>query len=206
MADAPTKMLTVTPAGGWGVDSEHFSITYQPTRHADRFVRSWLDLASAEVASSHAARRIMEQFGHVGAAGDCTRCHSVDAHDGRWEVQWTARSGVDRTHALTWFSHAPHLVAVGHSEQVFGDDSGGDAIRCVACHRMDERHKIKSNFQDENGKTIVSNGQFVSNFRPMTTADCAMCHNQDQAAQHCTLCHDYHGKPVDMTKSRQLLR
>ncbi len=89
--------MRVIPRGGWAVSNRTFSITYQPTRHADRFVKQWLDLAGKHIQVSDASRQIFEQLAKANGAGQCVQCHSVEltengSLEGPMEITFFRRS------------------------------------------------------------------------------------------------------------------
>lgn len=112
--DAPREPV---PTGGWQLDERTASLRYQPTRHADRFSRAWLDFA-AEVKSVRRAE-LERSYASSSESGQCLACHRSDAEGVRWRSVSQSPTAMDR------FSHLPHI----------GLGQTGDAA-CAACHKL----------------------------------------------------------------------
>lgn len=164
-----------TPPGGWSRDDTRFAIVYQPTRHADRFAKAWLDRATADN-----DKALLEQLTDRRIAGQCTTCHTIDRDTkGQLQVNWTAKTPADSGHPLQSFSHKPHVVS-------------GAEENCRTCHQPQTSPTFAAQYVDERLRPTFDSQIFTSHFSPMTKGACASCHQTGAASKGCTTCHTYH--------------
>lgn len=189
--DAPRK---VVPAGGWSVDNGAFAISYQPTRHEDGFMKSWLSISAEHAEKSAAASNIFKQLADKKQAGQCMKCHTADRmEDGSMVVQWAGSSLEDRKHKSTRFSHAPHLLVLKSDAEVTGDKEAQSGS-CFTCHQLNGQttDQFVAKYFTEHGKLSFDPHVGASNFAPISKSTCASCHEKNVAGDNCTLCHQYH--------------
>ncbi len=160
--------------GGWY--RRDFALYYRPLGHADRFMRSWLDM-SGQVHGTQAEAFGTEVFATLSSKnsiGKCMKCHSVDREaDGRLNVKWRAAQPPRGIKTATVFSHTTHF-SVLHEKG------------CRTCHVFDPEADYAASYKD------VDPASFVSNFRSFQVKTCATCHVADVAGDACLLCHRYH--------------
>ena len=188
--DAPRK---VVPAGGWRVDDGAFAISYQPTQHADRFMKSWLSISASHANKSASAKQIFTTLTDKKQAGQCMKCHSVDAQDdGSFLVHWQAGTAEDSSRASTKFSHAPHLLVLSGDASI--DSADQQSGSCFTCHNLSGQssEQFLGRYFNEHGKVTFDAKIGASNFVPMAKNTCASCHQKNVAGDNCTLCHWYH--------------
>ena len=164
------------PAGasGWGMDAGVAAVTYQPTAHADPFLRAWADamgLHQDEAETSGGLRRTLrtELFEELSSAGfggylhqTCLRCHAMDPSRqglGRW-----AAAGGRTPQGYRKFDHRTHVKLL---------DDGS----CRPCHEVSGP-----------GQSERSPGAPGAH----TKAQCTECHAPAGAEDACLVCHDYH--------------
>ena len=185
-SDTPIRTI---PQGGWAIDDDSYSISYQPTRHADRFMQRWLDLTSELTQKNDHRQQLFTDFVKDDIASYCVRCHVVDERKGgQLTVNWTTKKS--SSHPLTRFSHTPHILLNAEETETEGQLKDQS---CVLCHTLTDQ-EIESNFADEEKRLQTSAESLKSNFSPITTKDCTACHNQEGAREQCTTCHTYHMK------------
>ena len=172
--------------GGWF--RQDYTIRYRPTGHADRFLRTWLDI-SAQAFGTQEEPMLSPVFDRLtsnSSPGRCTKCHSIDDEAGFKNVKWHAFSAERVRGRFTIFSHAPHIGAA---------DSKG----CIGCHTLNPTDGDYLESYKSGDPTV-----FVSNFRQVTKVVCASCHTAKAAGEECTLCHEYHANqptsPMVQTK------
>ncbi|MDX1402033.1 MAG: hypothetical protein R3245_08930 [Kiloniellales bacterium] len=160
--------------GGW-YRRDH-TLFYRPGGHADRFLRTWLDLASLSFGTEmeSAGAQLFSVLTHKDAPGRCTKCHSIDQEaDGRLNVKWHpgVRSGADGSRAL--FAHAPHFALM-------------TAKGCLSCHRFADAGNYLDSY-----KTFDAQ-RFQSNFKAIDLGYCVECHRSGLSGDACVQCHRYH--------------
>ena len=121
LAQEPSPVREPVPTGGWTYDARRATLSYQPTRHADRFSRAWLDVAAEARTSARA--RLHCDYSDAGKAGNCLSCHRLANTPDASTIAWRARTHAPR---LEKFDHRPHLAS----------GRRGDAA-CTACHGID---------------------------------------------------------------------
>ena len=183
-AESVDAGLTVSPEewaefGGWY--RQDFEIRYKPTRHSDRFLRSWLDFTGVLLGMPQRdlAEPVFRFLTKKGAPGQCTKCHSIDQHEaGGLAVQWPPLSIADLVGEFTRFSHRPHFSIM--------DDRG-----CLTCHDLDPKADYQSSYAGNDPKV------FQSNFKPIEQEFCRSCHTAAASGEDCQLCHAYHISVID---------
>ncbi|WP_070987700.1 cytochrome c3 family protein [Halofilum ochraceum] len=171
--------------GGWYRD--FYALLYRPSGHADRFLKGWLDLSGRAMAGGGraGAEAIFQHLGRSDGPGRCTKCHSVDAvGDGEMRINWAARTPDPDRQAFTRFSHGPHFT-------LLTDDEG-----CATCHAFNRDSDYAASFEDRDP------GTYHSNFKPIDRDTCGDCHNDRQAGNDCTQCHNYHVGRVTSAATR----
>jgi hypothetical protein len=168
--------LNKVAAGGWVRDDVTLSLRYQPTGHADPWLRAWLDLLAEAASGPNAAMfdPLLQTSMKPTAVGLCGSCHSVERDKaGRLAIQWRPFDPLRERPEFTRFDHGPHVI----------QPETGD---CQACHRI----------RSSNGAAAYASydpHQFISGFEAMDKSACAACHTQHGAGDGCTQCHSYHG-------------
>jgi hypothetical protein len=175
--------------GGW-YRRDH-TLFYRPSGHADRFLRTWLDLAGLSFGTEMelAGAQLFSTLTHKDAPGRCTKCHSIDREaDGRLNVKWhpAERTGWDGSRAL--FVHAPHFALL-------------TAEGCLSCHRLEETGDYLESYTSFDART------FHGGFKAIDLGDCAECHRAGLSGDDCVQCHRYHfGRPKVSSLKTQLNR
>ncbi len=173
--EAMSEDGSLSSYGGWY--QEGYGIHYQPTGHADDFLRNWMDVTGQYAGKNTAAKDLFNYLISSGKATSCSKCHSVDAMpDGSMKVNW--KSLPSKKGSFSKFSHAPHLNLL--------NEEG-----CKHCHKFKDMTKFnKGKFEEAFAGTdpLV----FESNFEFVEKETCAECHVADRAGDNCTLCHNYH--------------
>ncbi len=187
----PKKWLE---AGGWYRRDADFTVRYRPTRHADAFLRAWIDVAAGLRQENHSANRILETLKPPTAPGRCLKCHIVapaaagpsilgaaeaastgrkDEEKGPAVVRWTARRSDPHERAFTKFAHTTHFSVLRLKET------------CSSCHLLaaDAPQRIA-----QSELMAKAAGDFV----PIQKARCVACHVRRAAGDNCVLCHNYH--------------
>lgn len=156
--------------GGWFFSEDEYGLHYRVSGHEDRFILSWLEVASRlrDVDAS-----AFETLADSRAPGRCLKCHSIDTDDESTpNVNWGSfRAPLEQT--ITQFSHQAHFS--------LGDDKG-----CQTCHRINEDGGYLESYDDRNPQT------YSSSFTPMEIATCRECHNDQHVGSECLTCHVYH--------------
>src|SRR5262249_50853580 len=133
-------------AGGWYRNDRDFTVRYRPTRHADAFLRAWLDLAAGLREENRSARRILEILSQPMSPGHCIKGHALapatpvgpltlaaggtstadgkDEEKGPAVVRWTARRSDPYERAFTKFTHTTHFSVLRQVES------------CSSCHLL----------------------------------------------------------------------
>ncbi len=194
---APKKWLG---AGGWYRDDADFTMRYRPTRHADAFLRAWLDLAAGLREEYTGVRRILEMLNQPTSPGRCLKCHTLapvtsaasltlavagtesapkkDDEKVPAVVHWTARHPSER--AFNKFAHTTHFSVFRQAES------------CFNCHLLASDAPQRTL---QSGLMASAAGDFV----PMPKLRCLSCHVPKAAGDNCVLCHNYHVGVVSTT-------
>ncbi len=165
--------------GGWY--RQDFEIRYKPSRHSDRFVRSWLDFTGVLMGLPQRglADPVFRLLTKKGAPGQCAKCHSIEGNaDGALSVKWTPLTSFDQAGEFTRFSHEPHFS--------IKDDRG-----CLTCHDLNPEADYAATYKAYDPNT------FQSNFKPIEQAFCRECHTASGSGDDCQLCHAYHVTEID---------
>lgn len=161
--------------GGWY--AKDFNLYYQPTGHADPFMRSWLTFSGQYSQSAAGLADVFAELSARGTPGQCGKCHeslSESPQTIRWTMGFrgmnfremnsgTVNPSVHAQTSLTNFDHSRHLHIVSQDG-------------CASCHRLDMEKTVKQ-------------------FSSITKADCQSCHTAPAAGDDCTTCHNYHLNP-----------
>ncbi len=170
------------------------SIQYQPSGHADSFVKAWMDmtldiLQNPEQDPTHgpeihaAAQQLFDALydsdadpGKAKGAGRCSKCHSqIFDEFGKRKIAWSASQLKPVQADFTRFSHAGH-------------ESPGNESVCTDCHQPVEKGEFLSAYATDGAPAA-----YVSSFSPIDAQTCSTCHAQDrQASDQCLKCHNYH--------------
>ena len=170
--------------GGWY--RQDYAIYYRPARHADAFLRMWLNLASRAAAQGSTlggadtslSRAVFEDLTAKDAPGTCSKCHSVETSKaGHPFVNWRPATFALKLQRATRFKHELHLAIVGKQG-------------CLHCHAYNEM--APSPQTKASGAAVEAR----SNFKSVAKATCAACHTENKAPQNCTHCHNYHVRGV----------
>lgn len=164
--------------GGWY--RFDFTLYHRPVDHADRFMRTWIDVAAASfgTAAEPLGTLVFDAMTSEQAPGQCMKCHSVDREaGGQLNAKWKPRRPNEQFKSLTVFAHGPHFGLL--------TDEG-----CLTCHAIDPKAPYLKSFADTDPTT------FASNFAPMQRELCVGCHEPDEAGDTCTICHNYHAGPA----------
>ena len=186
-ADAPS-VEEVGPqeyarTGGWY--RQDFSIVLQPSRHAEPFLKAWLEFAASAFGTP--AQTVVEPvfatLTRKNALGRCVKCHSVDRReDGSMSIQWTPKHSGGSGGGFTRFRHGPHL-------SLAPDRS------CASCHVQEGSAKYSEGFVAKNGGILTDPDKFSSNFKTISRQMCSECHTRTEAGETCAQCHNYHAEP-----------
>ncbi len=160
--------------GGWY--QQDYAIFYRPAGHKDTFLTSWLTLtapAGGEGASNPSAA-IFEALTHKDAQGSCTKCHSVDAAQGKGKaVNFSPLTAGQKSGQFTRFVHEPHFRVTG--------DRG-----CTTCHELEKGKPYLKSYEQGDPRA------FAPQFSSVSKDRCQSCHTTGKARQDCLLCHTYH--------------
>jgi hypothetical protein len=185
-ASADTPQEARLPGGGWIRDDATLSLRYQPTGHADPWLRAWLDVLAAAATGPRAeiAEPLLREALRPTALGQCGSCHSVERDAaGGLAIQWRPRQPASEYPGLTHFSHASHTLQTKLRD-------------CTACHAI-AAHAAAPYATDDPR-------QFVADFAPLSKSSCVKCHTPNAAGDSCTQCHRYHGGGPMSVVSRPL--
>lgn len=180
-SDSSQTMIALTEqAGGWCLDVAGFALAYKPVRHADPFVKGWLDAACSTASARYPAiaLSILEELRDP-AKGPvrCGKCHSVDSlGSGRFAVNWRGQRPESPEHTLTNFAHGPHFNRV-------------ELRNCQACHDYRQgvsNAKWKEAYKDTDPK------RFTPDIAQIKRSLCVECHTPRGAGDSCLMCHRYH--------------
>jgi len=220
LAGLPAEQLSKSGTGTSGLpgttwvrtglwQEQKSSIQYQPSGHADSFVKAWLDMTLEILQNPEldpdlgpvihaAAQQLFDALydsdadpGKARGAGRCSKCHSqiFDAN-GKGKIAWSASQLKPVQADFTRFSHAEH-------------ESPGKEDVCTDCHQPIEKGEFMSAYA-----TDAKPATYVSSFSPIDAQTCSSCHAQDrQASDQCLNCHNYHvaAKP-GLAKMRTLTK
>jgi hypothetical protein len=187
-AAPPPANSSIPPAasGAWGRDETTLSLRYQPTGHADPWLRAWLDVLAEAATGPQAAvaEPLLPAALKPTAPGQCGSCHSVERDaGGRLAIQWQPFDPRLEPRGLTHFSHASHVLQSQLQD-------------CTACHAV-------ANTATAAGYATDNPRQFVAGFAPMTKSTCMACHAAGAARDNCTTCHRYHAGSGQWAASRE---
>ena len=113
----------VVPAG-W--HRSGFAIYYLPTEHADRFLRTWLDVAASRFGTEaeDAVSSVFAMLTVDTTPGACAKCHSIDREaDGSLNMKWRASRPVTNRKPVSKFRHASHFGLLTREG-------------CITCHKF----------------------------------------------------------------------
>lgn len=163
-----------TELGGWY--RRDYALYYKPVGHADRFIRTWLDLTAPAFGTpaEPVAGAVFAALTSRDSPGSCVKCHSVDREaDGTMNVKWHPVRADGAWRNATIFSHATHFSLL--------DDKG-----CLTCHALTRGADYAGSYKGNDPY------EFASNFATLDIQTCANCHKKERAGEACILCHQYH--------------
>lgn len=181
----PTKLFTVSDSsdegdearqdsGGWYRATVDFTVRYRPAGHGDKFLYSWLNLASEKYAVDFAKKLFSQMGARSGTPGMCLSCHSVDAlPTGAVRINWHGLRSDNVEKSFTKFQHKAHFALL--------NDQG-----CYRCHELNKEAAYDVAYEG------FDPAKFASNFAPIKKATCVECHSEDNVGQDCQSCHNYH--------------
>ena len=183
-------------AGGWYRQDD--AIFYRPTGHKDKFIYSWLLLTGSQApkGATSPAASVFDFLTGKDAQGSCTKCHSVDAVQGKGRAVNFSFLSIDTAQGgFTNFNHEPHFQAIGIGQRIGILENRG----CLTCHNLEKEGPYLKSY--EQGNPL----DFVPNFGAIKKDLCQTCHNSSTARQDCLLCHKYHVNGVDTPIMNTLL-
>src|SRR5262245_29932018 len=160
--------------GGWY--RQDYAIFYRPTGHKDKFIYSWLLLTGPQAPKGDQGptAAIFDLLTGKEAQGSCTKCHSVDAIEGRGRlVNFSPPKLASKQGRFTAFIHEPHFGILEHRG-------------CLTCHNLEKGRPYLESYAQGDPRS------FVSNFGAVKKDLCQTCHTSSMARQDCLLCHKYH--------------
>lgn len=116
-----------TALGGWY--AQDFNLYYQPTGHADSFLRSWLTFSGDHRGSVPALADVFAELSARGTPGQCGKCHESLSKP-QWQIRWTMSEKSEAQMSLTHFDHSSHLHIVAQDG-------------CASCHRLELEKTVK---------------------------------------------------------------
>ncbi len=170
--------------GGWY--RKDYTIYYKPAEHADRFMRTWLQLtgSSSTTPDNNFTSEIFKKLSNPETPGRCAKCHVIDRSDftetdkkATKSNRWKFSSRNEKKSRLTTFDHKPHLILM--------DDKG-----CFTCHTL--KKSVQSGTPDLKSKNVIAE----SNFNHIEKRICEQCHTSELARNDCLLCHNYHSTTI----------
>jgi hypothetical protein len=165
--------LVLVSSGAWYLDDATLSIRYRSRGHADELLALMLDVAAA---ASHPlaadAGPLLPALRNL-ALSSCTSCHSIDAKNDHYAINWQASYRDASRKQFTWFSHRPHTLQPRLAD-------------CSHCHTLREESQVLANYRS------TETHAHAHDFAPLTKANCVGCHTATQAGSRCTQCHSYH--------------
>jgi hypothetical protein len=183
----PAGPVKVTPPdawvdqGGWYNDGVSFALFYRPRGHADRFLRSWMDLTvdAARNTDPPISRELFKVLSEPKAVGLCSKCHGIEETPVK-QVNWMAFQPDPIDHEFNRFSHSTHLSLLNMSG-------------CLTCHDL---NKTAGQSQDKAASPSKAPqpelASFHGDFKTMTKDRCDRCHQPNHVRDDCLLCHNYH--------------
>ena len=164
-----------TRGSGWFRNDDLYQISYRPTKHADEFLTTMMELVASvpNAKNNPASAAYFRKMVSKSSVGACNDCHTVDSNRSDFRVNWIASYRDPAIGAFTQFSHGPHLI-----QKELAD--------CKACHELSA--------ELSNAHTFASfdSSVSISNFKPIHKANCVSCHHATGAGNSCSQCHDYH--------------
>jgi len=164
--------------GGWY--RRDYTLFFRPLGHADRFIRTWLDIAASTYGTEaeDRGRILFTELTTKDAPGQCAKCHSIDTEiTGILNIKWHPVRPKEDRKPFTWFPHAAHFGMLREEG-------------CQTCHHIDEKAAYQKSYEDLDPTT------FQSNFQPLDRQICIQCHTADEAGDACMSCHNYHAGPA----------
>lgn len=165
--------------GGWFTTDGSFTLFYRPRGHADRFLKSWLELTVADnkTPAPVATAAVFKQLAAPQGVGYCAKCHSVDDQPAPL-VNWHDSPPDANWHGFNRFSHNVHLSLINNQG-------------CFTCH------PFKTGKDADSYPAAFQPGQydpavFSSNFQVINKMICVECHQPGKVQSDCLLCHNYH--------------
>lgn len=168
--------------GGWFRDDRTMTIRYQPTGHADPWLRAWLDVA-VRIENPQLRRALLADLGRPTSPGTCLSCHQLQ--DGGRSIAWSGFDRRDEPRSFTKFSHRPHVLQPKLAD-------------CSHCHEL--------NLPENNAATVVSVSTAIHphDFLPISKHSCVSCHTASAAGDACIQCHNYHVDPRSLNLNSPL--
>jgi len=165
--------------GGWYTTDGSFGLFYRPRGHADRFLKSWLEITLADDrgVAPEAAGAVFDQLSSTSGVGYCAKCHSVD-HQPKRLVNWRGEQPDANLHPFNRFSHSAHLSLINN-------------LGCFTCHPL-KIGQPENYYMDAFQPGQYDAAKFNSNFQVINKAICANCHKPGKVQDDCLLCHNYH--------------
>lgn len=117
-----------SPLGGWY--AQDFNLYYQPTGHADPFLRSWLTFSGRHGSEASGLRDVFAELSARGTPGQCGKCHQSLSDETRATIHWTMSGKGQAQASLTNFDHSRHLHIVAQDG-------------CASCHQLDMEKTVK---------------------------------------------------------------
>jgi hypothetical protein len=220
-AESPDLETTV----GW-YRSGTFDLRYRPSGHQDPFLRNWLEVSTErnDAAPAGVLEGLFANMAASSAEGGCVKCHSVDAVEGDFAVNWLQKRRDLDSRGANRFLHSPHMTALSVRAQVeivepppveevaAAEDAGEEDAAaaetpiettvavggsCAQCHQLVEDG---SSATDESFAGHDPHS-FASSFEPIEKSTCAGCHASGEANDSCLNCHNYHiGERIPTTR------
>lgn len=179
----PLDSVSGEPGWSWSSTAGILpELHYVPLGHADPAARAWLEFAAgatnratnADVRQPAQALR-GEWLNPATGGGRCVKCHVVSESRSTGqpltEIAWRYRGSQLGAH--TTFSHGTHAGVAS----------------CKECHVQNAKVDFAAQFKPGGPADPVSN------FNPITTANCLRCHTESKVRSDCFLCHRYHESP-----------
>lgn len=176
-------------------------LDYRATGHADKVMRTLLDIAAAHVtdysgdvgSDASPAERMLKQLGHRDASGHCLKCHTLDARGETVRINWTPRKPktmpgefvnlLDSHPSLSEIDQSPH------DQKILLD------AKCESCHavQQDRLDFYRQEFVLSDGMPNTNRDcGLTAGLNRMTTTSCVKCHTPEVAGDNCVQCHNYH--------------
>ena len=158
-------------SGAWY--AQDYSLYYRPGKHADEFIRSWLEITKPGVETTPSQSAAFKQMSYDKLPGQCTKCHSIDKVAGVTKINWQGYRSNAEVHNFTDFNHKAHFSLLSEKG-------------CATCHELNADAKFIEGYKDTNPAT------FQSGWNDIDKETCNSCHTPQSAGDDCTLCHNYH--------------